>query len=316
MSPKKSFALLGNGAIGKKHRAAIEQCEGASLVAIVDKYNVEQESVPVYSSLEEMLSAGINPDIVSIATPNGLHFEQAKQALDLGFHVLVEKPIVLNSEELKILLKKAKEKNRRIFNMLQLRLSPLVQWVKKALDEKMFGEIFMLNVQCYWNRNNKYYLSKNWHGTQEMDGGVVFTQFSHFVDVMHYWLGELNLHSSASQNFSHQKTTHFSDSGVVQFGFLPKGIGTLVYTTATFDKNFDSTITLIAEKASLQIGGQYMDELRYLRTEKIEKPVFEKPDNGHLLAYQELVSAMSQDRESVLDAKNAQKVIRFIEKIS
>ncbi len=315
-----NFAILGLGHIGKVHALAIENASNANLFSVIDsdpKNTEEFENVNVYRSLSDFFSKDQHKThVVSIATPNGLHAKQAIECLKAGYHVLIEKPLALNTEDARAIIKTAEETNKRAFNMLQLRFSPVVQHVKELINEGFLGDIFMVNTQCYWNRNNAYYSSKPWHGTKAMDGGVLFTQFSHFADILNYLFGNLNVQNSESFNFTHKSSTEFADSGKVNFNSDKIHSGSLIYTTSTYPKNFESTINIIAEKGTIQIKGQYMNEFGYYEVEGLEKLEILVRKNFHQDAIYEVSKALIEKSPSILDAKNSIPVVAFIEKAS
>lgn len=310
------FALVGYGHIGKVHAEAIHKIENAELVAVIDSQKVEI-GIPHFTDLESFVGSGIEADTIIIATPNGLHYALAKKALESGYHVVVEKPITLNSSDLADLIYLAQSKGKRLFNMLQIRFSPVIQWVKGLLDSGDLGQIYMTNVECYWNRNADYYEKRVWHGSKEQDGGVLFTQFSHFVDVLHFWFNELKPKDIRSYNFNHQGLTEFADSGNIHFEFLDGSCGNLIYTTSVYQKNFESNITIIAEKGTIKISGQYMNQISYLNVPDLENPFeTETGKHFHANALDEVRNAILENRTSVLDAENAKNVIRFLEVVS
>lgn len=310
------FALLGFGQIGRIHMEALENSYLAELSAVIDQQSIDLD-LPFYPSLSDFLAAKSDIDVVIIATPNGLHYDHAKACLEAGYHVLVEKPITLNAKDLERLIYIGEQSDKRIFNMLQLRFSPVVQWFKQVLNEEKLGEVYMVNVNCYWNRNPAYYQKKMWHGTKEMDGGVLFTQFSHFVDVLHYWFDELKPLDVRKFNFNHKDSTEFPDSGMLTFELKKEGFGHMNYTISTFEKNFESNITIIAENGTLQIGGQYMNQINYLNANGLTHP-FDEPIGVrfHQNAIEEVVQAILENRKSILDAENARNVIQFLEVVS
>lgn len=316
MVPQIKFALIGYGHIGKVHREAINHLENAALVAIIDPEPIDVD-LPHFYDFDSFNSAGIAADVIIIATPNGLHYEMAKQSLSAGYHTIVEKPITLKANDLNDLLHLSKSKNKRLFNMLQIRFSPIVQWVKELIGSGELGDLYMVNAQCYWNRNADYYEKRAWHGSKEQDGGVLFTQFSHFVDVLHFWLNELKPKDIRTYNFNHQDLTEFADSGHIHFEIPGGGCGSLIYTTSVYQKNFDSQITIIAEKGTIQIAGQYMNELKYLNVENLSNPFTQEVGKHfHQQALSEINDAILEVRPSVLDAQNAQNVIQFLEVVS
>ena len=119
----------------------------------------------------------------------------------------------------------------------------------------------MVIVNCFWNRNKNYYLDSDWHGSRLKDGGPLFTQFSHFVDILYWLFGDVDNMSSEFFSFNKKQYVEFEDSGIVKLNFLNKAIGVLNYSTAVWNKNFESSITILGQYGSVKIGGQYMDKI-------------------------------------------------------
>lgn len=310
------FSILGYGHIGKVHRQAIEETEGAELVSIIDM-NLQDENTGVhtYKTLESFLNTDKQTDIVIVATPNGLHREHAIRCLNAGKHVLIEKPMALHTERAKEILAVAESKGLRVFSSMQLRFSPPVSYVKKLIENNSLGEIYMVNIQCYWNRNKNYYKTREWHGTQEMDGGVLFTQFSHFIDIVNYWFDDVECTNSSLYNFNHQGITEFADSGKLDFK-ADGAEGNMIFTTSTFETNYESSIIIIAEKGTLKIGDQYLNELKYSNLKNVvcsQSNLSTTVKNFHPKAIREIVEAIEEQRSSVLDGHHAIRLVKFIE---
>ncbi|MBS7333455.1 Gfo/Idh/MocA family protein [Faecalibacter bovis] len=309
----KNFSILGYGHIGKVHEQAIRETENANLISIID-FNLPSDLDAVtYSTLESFLQEDTETDVVVIATPNGLHREHAIRCLKAGKNVFIEKPISLNVADAEEILAVANEKGLRVFSSMQLRFSPVVQYVKKLMENKALGKIHMVNVHCYWNRNRNYYKLREWHGTEEMDGGVLFTQFSHFVDIINFWFDEVKCLNSRSFNFSHVDVTEFDDSGYVDF-IADEAVGHITYTTSVFNKNFESNITIIAEKGTIKIGDQYLNQMLYsdLKNVCCSNKVSTDQKNFHPEAIFEVSDALSRKNESILDGEFAVDLVRFI----
>lgn len=308
------FSLLGYGHIGKVHKQAIEETSGAKLVSIIDMDLSDPLEIETYTTLEEFLQTDKETDVVVIATPNGLHKTHAIRCLKAGKHVLIEKPIALSIDDTKEILQTAKQVNQRVFSSMQLRFSPPVSYVKQLLENNSLGEIYMVNIQCYWNRNKNYYKTRSWHGSNEMDGGVLYTQFSHFIDIINYWFEDVKCQSSSFYNFNHQGITEFADSGKVNF----KADGAecnMIFTTSTFEKNYESSIIIIAEKGTLKIGDQYLNELKYANIKNVVYPdnLSTSVKNFHPVAIAEIVNSINENRPSILDGEHALKLVQFIE---
>ncbi len=309
------ISLLGFGHIGRVHRNAIEETEGAELVSIIDiNYEDEESTFPIYKTLESFLNEDTETDLVVIATPNGLHRDHAIRCLKAGKHVLIEKPIALSTQHAREILEAAEKYNRRVFSSMQLRFSPPVSYVKTLLENDSLGEIYMVNINCYWNRNRNYYMTRDWHGSNEMDGGVLFTQFSHFIDIVNYWFEETSCIGASFYNFNHQGITEFADSGKLDFK-ANEAIGNMIFTTSTYEKNHKSGIIIIAEKGTIEIGDQYLNELKYSNLKNVvcSKNMSTEVKNFHPVAIAEIRDALSENRASVLDGVHAVRLVKFIE---
>jgi predicted dehydrogenase len=308
-----NVAIVGLGHIGKLHSEIINSMTNAKVVAIVDTYPIKT-NLPVFLSIKECNISHPEIDMYVIATPNGYHYQQAKEVLESGKNVLVEKPIALHKEQVKELITLSHKHNVRVFTSLQLRFSPVINYVKKLYENNLLGNLYLVTVECFWNRNTTYYEKNSWHGTKEIDGGVLFTQFSHFIDIMFYLLGSLELVNNKTENFSHQNCIEFPDTGILQFK-SGKTWGNMVYTISTYEKNFESSITLIAEKGTIKIGGQYMNQLLYHNVENIDPVEIECNTNKfHKNLYEDIILSLDKNTPSIADAENAAEIIGFIEK--
>ncbi len=309
----KNFSILGLGHIGRVHQQAILDAPNAQLISVID-YNLPEDiSVKAYNTLESFLTEDQETDVVVIATPNGLHREHAIRCLKGGKNILIEKPLALSFEDAKEILAVAHQKGLRVFSSMQLRFSPVVQYVKNLLENNSLGKVYMINIQCYWNRNRNYYKLRDWHGKDDMDGGVLFTQFSHFIDILNFWFNDVQCTESNSRNFTHNDITEFDDSGIVNF-LANEAVGHMVYTTSTFNKNFESSITLIAEKGTVKIGDQYLNQMLYCDVKNVccSNNISTEQKNFHPNAIEEISDALLRKNPSVLDGHHALNLVKFI----
>jgi UDP-N-acetyl-2-amino-2-deoxyglucuronate dehydrogenase len=265
---KIKFAVVGCGHIGKRHAEMISRNEACELVALIDikertSLGIDTYQVPFFSSLNDFLNANIDCDVVNIASPNGFHAQQSLACLEAKKHIVVEKPIALTKADAERVIFKSLQVHKQVFAVMQNRYSPPSEWFKNLLDSKKLGKIFMVQINCYWNRDNRYYKTDNWHGKKDLDGGTLFTQFSHFIDLMYWYFGDIANIQAKFADFNHEHLTEFEDSGLVSFDFINGGMGCLNYSTSVWDKNLESSITVIAENGSVKIGGQYMNEVEY-----------------------------------------------------
>jgi predicted dehydrogenase len=270
------FAIIGAGHIGLRHAEMIAQQEEAELIAMCDIKSREalglQHEVPFYQTPEELLAEHPDVEVVCVASPNGLHVTHALLALEAGKHVVLEKPIALSKAGAEQVIYTALHHSKYVFGVMQNRYSPPSVWIKELIKSKKLGALYMVQINCYWNRDERYYTTDTWHGSKELDGGTLFTQFSHFIDIMYWLFGDVENIQARLRDFNHQELTEFEDSGIVSFDFVQGGMGVLSYSTSCWDKNFESSITILAEKGTVKIGGQYMNEVEYCHVQDYSMP--------------------------------------------
>ena len=276
MTTPLKFAVIGLGHIGKRHAEMVRRQPGCELVAGCDvqpKSALDvQDDFSFYEGVDQMLAAHPEVDVVCICTPNGLHASQALQALEAGHHVIIEKPMALARADGEAVLHKALELGKQVFCVMQNRYSPPSIWLKDLVSSGVLGKIHMVQVNCFWNRDDRYYSKIPWKGTMDLDGGTLFTQFSHFIDIVYWLFGDMGEFNARFADFNHAHNTAFEDSGLVTFEFVKGGLGTLQFSTAVAETNFESSLTIIAERGTVKVGGQYMNEVEYCNIQDYEMP--------------------------------------------
>ncbi len=271
------FAVIGQGHIGKRHAEMIRRNPESKLVAVCDilpkeKLGLENIEEPFFNSYEELLEADLDIDVINICTPNGYHADYAIKALKKGKDTVIEKPIALTKKDAEKILFKSLEMSKNVFCVMQNRYSPPSVWLREVMDNRTLGDIYMVKLDCYWNRDDRYYKKGNWHGDASLDGGTLFTQFSHFIDIMYWLFGDITNIKGNFADFAHKDLTDFEDSGVVTFDFVNGGMGNLNYSTAVWDTNLESSITIIGEKGTIKVAGQYMNDVVYCHVKDYEMP--------------------------------------------
>lgn len=277
MEKKIKFAIIGQGHIGKRHAEMVRRNSEAQLIAVCDtapkeNLGLSNLEVPFYSSIEELLAAGHEIDVVSVCTPNGLHAKHSLLALENKMHVVCEKPMALHKADCEALIYKALQMHKNLFCVMQNRYSPPSVWIKEVIENKIIGDVFLVQLNCYWNRDDRYYKPGNWKGNNELDGGTLFTQFSHFIDIMYWLFGDIKDIQAKFNDFTHKHSTEFEDSGLVNFNFVNGGMGCINYSTAIWDTNLESSMTIIGKNGSVKIGGQYMNEVEYCHIKDYTMP--------------------------------------------
>lgn len=327
------FAVMGCGHIGLRHAEMIRRNGEAELVAMCDILPREQikseilQSVPYFNSLDEMLNEVGDIDVVNVCTPNGLHAEHSLKALEYQKHVVCEKPMAITKADCEKIIYKALQMSRNVFGVMQNRYSPPSAWLKEVVDEKLMGDIYMVQLNCFWNRDDRYYRKGTWKGSSDLDGGTLFTQFSHFIDIMYWVFGDITDIHGEFHDFCHQDSTAFEDTGIVNFRFVNGGMGSLNYTTAVYDTNLESSLTVIGSRGSIRIGGQYMNEVVYCHIDGYTMPVLPpvNPANdygaykgsaaNHHYIIENVIDTLKGRNTMTTNALEGLKVVEIIERI-
>jgi len=332
MSDKVKFAVVGCGHIGKRHAEMVDGNPDSELVALVDikqkdSLGIEKYDVPFFNSIDDLLKSGIEMDVVNICTPNGLHANQSKKVLEAKKHVVCEKPMGLSKAECEEVIFKALQVSRHVFCVMQNRYSPPSAWLKEVISENRLGKTFMVQVNCYWNRDERYYKADGWKGKQDLDGGTLFTQFSHFIDIMYWLFGDIQNIQGKFKDFNHQTSTDFEDSGFVSFDFVNGGMGCINYSTAVWNQNLESSMTIIGEKGSIKVGGQYMNEIVECNIENYTMPELapSNPPNdygpykgsaaNHHYVIENVINTLKKEGTATTNALEGLKVVDMIERI-
>ena len=333
MSNKISFTILGCGHIGKRHAEMVNRNNECELKAVIDTDNETAETVgkqyqvPYFTSIESYLESAIHSEVLCIATPNGLHASQAMKAIETGHHVVIEKPMGLTKKACEEVIYKALHHSKHVFCVMQNRYSPPSEWLKKVISDGSLGKIYMVQVNCYWNRDDRYYKKGGWHGTKELDGGTLFTQFSHFIDLMYWVFGDIENIKASFADHNHSHLTDFEDSGFVNFSFINGGLGSINFSTSVWDKNLESSMTIIGEHGAIKVGGQYMDKVEYCHIKDYIMPDL-KPTNppndygpykgsaaNHHYIIENVVDVLKGRANITTNALEGLKVVDIIERI-
>lgn len=332
MSDKIKFAVVGLGHIGKRHAEMILRNPATELVALCD-INENQlvhegwDGIPTFTQYHKMLASDIAFDVVNICVPNGLHAEFSLKALKAHKNAVIEKPMALSRSDCEQIIFKSLEVSKHVFCVMQNRYSPPSVWLKEIITKAVLGEVYMVQLNCFWNRDERYYKKGNWHGSSELDGGTLFTQFSHFIDMMYWLFGDIQNIKGSFKDFAHQQLTDFEDSGMVTFDFVNGGMGSLNYSTAVFNKNMESSITIVAQNGTVKVAGQYMNEVVYCDIKDYQMPELapSNPPNdygaykgsaqNHHYVIQNVVDKLTQKGTISTNALEGMKVVDIIERI-
>lgn len=331
-TPKVKFAVAGCGHIGKRHLSVIEADPDAELVAFCE---VDQDKLTTYTDLypnarpytdyEKMLRDS-EADVIAICTPHGLHSIMSIQAAYAGKNILVEKPMALTSIESERMIAAAAENDVKLYVVKQNRYNQPILLTKRALDEGHLGRPLMVQCNVVWNRNDAYYAQSPWRGNRHLEGGALQTQVSHFIDLMVWWFGEITQAKTIMDTLNHQ--IQIEDCGSSALRFESGVVGSLLWTTCAYRQNYEGSLTIIAEKGLIKIGGKYLNEIEHWDVEDYPQPTnltlddqpndygtYQGSSSNHDKLIHELIEQLVERREGVVEGGEGLKTIRAIERI-
>jgi UDP-N-acetyl-2-amino-2-deoxyglucuronate dehydrogenase len=261
------IAVVGCGRIAKNHFGSISQHqEHLELVAVCDinkdllGEKATEYNVPGFRNLAVLLQE-VDVDIISICTPSGLHPEQTILAARHGVHVLTEKPMATRWKDGLAMVRACDDANVRLFVIKQNRRNSTLQLLKRAVTEKRFGRIYMVNMNVFWTRPQEYYDSAKWRGTWELDGGAFMNQASHYVDLLEWIIGPIA--DIQAMTGTLVRDIEVEDTGVMNIRWRNGAMGSMSVTMLTYPRNLEGSITILGEKGTAIVGGVAVNEIRH-----------------------------------------------------
>ncbi len=331
MQPVK-FAIVGCGNIGSRHLAVVDAQEGARAVALCDidaakrsKYCDLYDNVRGFASIDELLDR-CDADVVTICTPHYLHAEHALKAIAAKRHVLVEKPMSLRVQDADDMIQAAREAGVLLMVVKQNRYNLPVVLTKNALDAGHFGRLLMAQCNVVWNRYDGYYSQSPWLGRTDLEGGALFTQVSHFIDLLGWLCGEIVDAGGHIETKNHQ--IEIEDCGSAWLRFENGVIGSLLWTTCAYNRNYEGSITLLGERGIVKIGGQYLNRIEHWdvqgapppnAVEWVDRPntygKYQGSSSNHDKVIRDVVRAVNREQCSVVSGEEGRRTVKTIEMI-
>ncbi|MFI5150581.1 MAG: Gfo/Idh/MocA family protein [Bacteroidia bacterium] len=329
---KIKFAVIGCGSIGQRHVAVLDAEAGAEIVAVCDideqkckKIAETYPGITAYTDYEKMLREG-DFEVVHICTPHGLHAPMSIAAAKAKKHILVEKPMAISIEDCNKMIRAAKENDVLLMVVKQNRYNIPIRLAKEALDSKKLGRIFMVQCDVLWNRYEGYYSESDWRGRKELEGGALYTQASHFIDLLIWWFGDV----IKAKTFIDTKNHHIEieDCGTSVLQFENGVMGTLNWTTCVYNKNYEGSIMIIGEFGTIKIGGQYLNKIEYwdVRAYPLSDTIdfTDKPNaygkyqgtsSNHDKVVKDVIARLNQDKHMVVEGEEGIRSVKAIEMI-
>jgi len=327
VSSEKTFriALVGCGRISKNHFEAIHEIDGLELVAVCDTdpdraaQARARWKVPHFTSYEKMLKDA-KADVITIATPSGLHADQGVEAAQAGRHVVMEKPMAISLTGADALVHACDKARVQLFVVKQNRLNPPIQLLKRAIDRNRFGRIYLASCTVHWARPQEYYDQAPWRGTWEFDGGAFMNQASHYVDLIQWLVGPVESVMAKTATLARRIETE--DSGVAILKFRSGALGSIEVTMLTYPRNLEGSITVLGEKGSVKIGGTAVNKVEtwqfaeYDDDDKLIQEADTNPPNvyglGHHGYYRNVLAVLRGDAKPDTDGRAGRKSLELI----
>lgn len=323
---KLRFALVGCGRIAQSHFNAMRQhSDRIELTDVCDvdpvalQKAVDETGAIGHRRLGDML-ASTTADIIVLTTPSGLHPEQAVEIAAAGKHVMTEKPMATRLQDGIRMVKACDEAGVRLFVVKQNRRNATLQLLKRAMEKRRFGRLYMININVFWTRPQAYYDSAPWRGTWEFDGGAFMNQASHYVDLLE-WLGG-PLESVQAYTATLARNIEVEDSGVIGLRWRSGALGSVNVTMLTYPQNLEGSITIIGEKGTVRIGGVAVNEIQQWQfadadpdDEAVATASYETTSVygfGHPLYYDNVIQVLRGEAEPETDGREGLKSLEVL----
>jgi UDP-N-acetyl-2-amino-2-deoxyglucuronate dehydrogenase len=320
------IALVGCGRIAQKHFEAIASHSGRiDLVAVCDNNPtalaaaVRSTGARGFESLDELL-AGSDADIIVLCTPSGQHPAQTIQTAAAGRHVITEKPMATRWLDGKRMVEACDAANVRLFVVKQNRRNATLQLLKRAVEQKRFGRIYMVNLNVFWSRPQEYYNSAKWRGTWEFDGGALMNQASHYVDLIDWLIGPVE--SVQAYTATLARDIQVEDSAVVGIRWRSGALGSMNVTMLAYPKNYEGSITVLGEKGTVRIGGVAVNDIQHWQfAEPAADDALVKDASymttsvygfGHPLYYDNVIRTLRAEAEAETDGREGLRSLEVL----
>lgn len=320
------FAIVGCGRISQNHFSSVKAHNNdIELVAVCDAVpeRLQQASrhhdVAGFETLTELLAAA-EADVVVLATPSGLHARQAIEAAAAGCHVITEKPMATRWEDGRRMVESFDHAGLRLFVVKQNRKNPTLQLLKRAVQKRRFGHIYMASINVFWTRPQEYYDSGGWRGKWEFDGGALMNQASHYVDLLDWIVGPVE--SVQAYIGTLARNIEVEDTGVVGIKWRSGALGSLSVTMLTYPKNLEGSITILGEKGTVRIGGVAVNEMQHWEFDShdpdddlVRESSYSTQSvygNGHALYYENAIEVLRGRCEPDTDGREGLRSLELL----
>ena len=302
-------AIVGCGAVAQAHAEVLSVNGDVKIVALCDikperaeklrdKFNFD---AAVYEDYIKMLDE-VKPDALHVCTPHYLHAQMAIAALERDIHVMLEKPVCINEEQIKAILKAEKESKACICVSFQNRMLARNRYAKELIESGRVGKPQFAAAKVFWKREAPYYLESGWRGSMATEGGgVMINQAIHTLDLMLCLMGDPVSVTASVSNLHLKGVIEVEDTASAYFTFKNGAHGLFTATTANWTDE-PTALTVKCENAviSLHDGDVYIDG----KPQQVYDEAFLKNGKpywgvGHHMLFKEFYSRLKEGRRDM-----------------
>jgi len=325
------YALIGCGRIAVNHiKAVINNNIDIVAVCDIDLSHIDTlfektsftKQVDRYTDYKEMISKHPELQLIAIATDSGKHAEIALYCIDKGINVIIEKPMAMSMKDAEEIVSRSSKNNVKVSVCHQNRFNIAVQKMRNALEEGRFGKLSHGSINVRWNRGKDYYDQASWRGKWATDGGCLFNQCIHGIDLLRWMMNDEVDEVYGMTNQVFHDYLECEDIGMALVKFKNGAIGTIEGTVNVYPKNLEETLYLFGENGTVKLGGtstnnidvwNFKDESEDdLSNKGLQEATSNVYGNGHTSLYKDVIDAIVNDRKPYVDAIAGRNAVEMI----
>ncbi len=319
-----NIGLIGCGFIGSKHAESLARSSDCRLVAVSDLDNERMEQlrktylasaggrtdadIACYPSYRDLL-ADKRVDAVAVTTTSGLHAKLAREALESGKHVVVEKPMAMTIGEARTLIRLAETSGRKLAVCHQKRFFPHLQTIQRIVREGRLGRLILGGVSLCYNRDDSYYQAAKWRGTWEADGGVLLNQAIHDIDLLLWMAAEPRTAYGRIARLLRQTETE--DTAIALLELADGALVRMEATVCAARASAHERISLIGSDGAIVLSGKFLGTVETWQVEGVDPPPYAEVDPYRHL-YDDLAMAVRDNRRPLIDGREGIRALEAI----
>jgi len=325
-----NIALIGCGRVGARHAKILSdyEVEGARLCAVADirqdrarQFGINNGALPWFltncgDDMTAIMIEATKPDLITIATPSGCHYEHVKAMAKFGIPLLVEKPLALTLRDVDRIGKLPIP----VGEVKQNRYNVAVQRLKQAMLEERLGRPRIASVRVLWSRNADYY--DDWHGEWKMSGGVLANQAIHHIDLLWWLLGDVEWVSAMA---TYDDYTEVETGLVANMKFKSGCLGTVEVTTLTRPKDLEGSLMILGDSGIVELGGFAVNKIKtwqFSTAKPVDAAIQREGENppdvygfGHIELYRDIVKRLEEGKGFPVTFDQSYKALEIVHAI-